>query len=143
MTQGLVSNKDLSHDDEYGHDVQHIFFILTVPNGPPLTVSARALSSQSVIITWEPPSPEEQNGHIVEYVINITGLDTGERYQHLSASNNLTIGLLSPFSTYTCVIAASTSVGIGPFSTVVIVQTLEDGVLSRCNFYQLELMQIY
>ena len=107
-----------------------IFFILTVPSGPPLMITARAQSSQSIIITWEPPSPEERNGLIVGYTINITGLDTGERYQQLSASNNLTIESLSPFSTYICVIAARTSVGIGPFSTVVTVQTLEDGVLS-------------
>ena len=82
---------------------------------------------------WEPPSPEDQNGLIVGYTINITDLETGERYQHLSTSTNITIGSLTPFTTYICIIAARTNIGIGPFSTVVTVQTLEDG-MCYCTF---------
>ena len=106
---------------------------LTVPSGPPLMFNAIAQSSQSIILVWEPPSPEDQNGLIVGYTINITDLETGERYQHLSTSTNITIGSLTPFTTYICIIAARTNIGIGPFSTVVTVQTLEDG-MCYCTF---------
>ena len=92
-----------------------------------------AQSSDSIILVWEPPSPEDQNGLIVGYTINVTDLETGERYQHLSTSTNITIGSLTPFTTYICIIAARTNIGIGPFSTVVTVQTLEDG-MCYCTF---------
>ena len=106
---------------------------LTVPSGPPLMFNAMAQSSQSIILVWEPPSPEDQNGLIVGYTINVTDLETGERYQHLSTSTNITIGSLTPFTTYICIIAARTNIGIGPFSTVVTVQTMEDG-MCYCTF---------
>ena len=106
---------------------------LTVPSGSPLMFNATALSSQSIILVWEPPSPEDQNGLIVGYTINITDLETDERYQHISTSTNITIGSLTPFTTYICIIAARTNIGIGPFSTVVTVQTLEDG-MCYCTF---------
>ena len=109
---------------------------LTVPSGPPLMFNAMAQSSESIILVWEPPSPEDQNGLIVGYTINITDLETGERYQCLSTSTNITIGSLTPFTTYICIIAARTNIGIGPFSTVVTVQTLEDGVCYSSTYLQ-------
>ena len=68
---------------------------LTVPSGPPLMFNAMAQSSESIILVWEPPSPEDQNGLIVGYTINITDLETGERSQRLSTSTNITIGSLT------------------------------------------------
>ena len=48
-------------------------------------------------------------------------------FQLISESTVLEIDTLAPFTTYSILIAASTSVGLGPFSTVLTVQTPEDG----------------
>ena len=84
-------------------------------------------SSRSVIIVWDSPLPESQNGLITSYVINVTEVKTGDMFQLFSTANNLTIDTLSPYTIYICVIAAMTSVGVGPFSANFTLQTLEDG----------------
>ena len=71
----------------------------------------------------------QQNGIIILYTINVTVADSGEMFQLTSTTTSLTVSTLQPFTTYFCIIAASTSVGMGPFSTVVTLQTPEDGML--------------
>jgi len=83
--------------------------------------------SRSVVLTWDPPPPEDQNGPIVGYVINVTVIETGEMFQLTSSTNTLSVASLKPFTHYVCIIAARTSVGLGPFSTTVTVMTPEDG----------------
>ena len=98
-----------------------------VPSGYPQSFSASATSSRSAILTWDPPNPEDRNGIVTEYTINVSAVETGEVFQLTSATTSLTVTLLRPFTTYRCLIAASTSVGIGPFSTVFTLVTPEDG----------------
>lgn len=68
-----------------------------------------------------------RNGIITGYIINVTTLDTGEISQYVTLGRNLTLDSLAPFSTYAFIIAARTSIGAGPFSTDLTIQTLEDG----------------
>ena len=84
-------------------------------------------SSTSAYLTWNPPSYEEQNGVIIQYVINVTVQETGERFQLTSTTTSLEVTNLRPYRTYVCIIAAATSVGLGPFSISVTVETPEDG----------------
>ena len=100
----------------------------TVPSSYPQSFLAVASSSRSAIITWEPPRLTDQNGIIVLYTINVTVADSGELFQLTSTTTSLTVTTLRPFTSYFCIIAASTSVGIGPFSTVITLQTPEDGM---------------
>ena len=88
---------------------------------------AQSSSSRSAVLTWDPPNDEDQNGVIVEYTINVTAVETGEEFQFTSNITMLTVTTLRPFTTYLCTIAASTSVGLGPFSTVFTLRTPEDG----------------
>ncbi len=97
------------------------------PSTPPAQFEASDISPTSAFLTWSPPSYDEQNGIIVLYVINVTVVNMGERFQLTSETNFLEVTTLRPFSTYLCVIAAATSVGLGPFSTSVTVETPEDG----------------
>ena len=90
---------------------------------------------RSVVLTWDPPPPEDQNGPIVEYVINVTVLETGEMFQLTSSTNRLSVASLKPFTRYVCIIAARTSVGLGPFSTTITVMTPEDGKSSCVSYY--------
>ena len=57
----------------------------------------------------------------------MSAVETGEEFQLTSTTTFYTVTHLRPYTTYQCIIAASTSVGIGPFSTVVTIVTPEDG----------------
>lgn len=85
------------------------------------------MSSQSIQINWQPVPLPNQNGVITGYVINITSLDTGVSQQLFSTVNTLQVSNLSPFTVYSCIVAARTAIGLGPFTRIVNVQTLEDG----------------
>lgn len=85
---------------------------------------------------WDPPSADEQNGLITEYVLNVTEADSGEMFQLFSPTTTFVVDILQPFTTYYFIIAASTVVGRGPFSTIVTLQMPEDGTLiSTRNIY--------
>ena len=86
-----------------------------------------AYTSRSITFTWDPPPLDQQNGIIIEYFINITVANNGETFQEATTERSLSIYTLRPFTTYFCIIAASTSAGIGPYSTVFTLQTPQDG----------------
>ena len=103
------------------------FLIHAVPNAPPTNLNATVVSSRFVYLTWNPPAPEAQNGVITGYFIDVTVQSRGEMFQLFSDINSLEMDTLIPFTTYICIIAAQTVVGIGPYSTNYAVTTLEDG----------------
>ena len=86
-------------------------------------------SSRSVTFNWQAPLVEEQNGVIISYTINVTDVGRGQTIQRLvsSSQTSITVASLIPFTTYSCSIAASTSAGMGPFSTLLTLTTPEDG----------------
>lgn len=98
-----------------------------VPTQSPQGFSGNSASSSSLYFSWTPPLPEHQNGHIISYSISVIALDTGSTQQYSVSTTDVTITGLSPFTTYTCVVAARTSVGVGPVTSVVTVTTNEDG----------------
>lgn len=63
---------------------------------------------------------------VVDYTINITSAIGTRSFQVGSNITTFTIGSLRPYSTYTCIIAAHTSIGQGPFSIGVTLMTPED-----------------
>ena len=88
-----------------------------------------ALDSTRVYLSWDPPPPDEINGVIQGYRINITELDTGDMLQHTAEGEgtNTTIGSLHPHYTYNFTIAAFTLIGNGP-TTYVVIRTAEAGI---------------
>ena len=98
-----------------------------VPSGSPQVFNATILSPYSADLTWAPPSLEEQNGVIIGYVINITILENRMNFLLYSNTTSLTVTSLRPYRNYICIIAAVTSIGIGPYSTTVTVTTPQDG----------------
>ena len=86
-----------------------------------------AYNSRSVTFTWDPPPLDQQNGIVIEYFINVTVANSGETFQESTTELSLSIYTLQSFTTYFCIIAASTSAGIGPYSTVFTLQTPQDG----------------
>ena len=102
-----------------------------MPTGQPTNVSATPVNSTSVTISWDPPLPAIQNGIIIAYAINLTTVGgSGNVSQYSSDSNNITVWLLHPFTTYIYTVAAQTSVGTGPFTNNFTVMTLEDGMFT-------------
>ena len=100
---------------------------ILAPSSPPLDFTATPTTSRSVYLTWSPPLPEDQNGVIVGYIINVMVLETGEQFQRISDANSLTLESLRPYTTYSCVIAAVNTAGVGQFSTAVMTRTPPDG----------------
>ena len=88
------------------------------------------ISSTSAVLTWEAPPPEDRNGDLIGYSINLTILQTGERLELFSNSTILTVYDLRSFTVYTCTSAAVTNAGEGPFSDAIQIETLEAG---KCN----------
>ena len=64
---------------------------------------------------------------IINYVVNVTGVETGEQLQLITQSETVNVTGLTPYTTYLCIVAASTAIGSGPFSTVTTIQTLPAG----------------
>ena len=83
-------------------------------------------TSTTIVLAWEPPPIEDQNGDITSYVLNVTILETAEIQEVLTQYTNYTLDPVAPNTLYTAAVAAWTSAGRGPFSTVS-VHTLEDG----------------
>lgn len=90
-----------------------------------------AETSRSLGLTWEPPFEENRNGIIVSYTVSIVAADDGGTSLELTATGTTSIVAadLRPFTTYTCSVAASTSVGVGPSTPSVLLTTPEDGEL--------------
>ena len=81
------------------------------------------------MLTWDPPLPEDQNGVIIGYIINITTLTfttASELISVDSQSHKLTV---RAYSTYNISVAAKTSEGTGPFTEAITVNTPQDGEL--------------
>ena len=100
-----------------------------MPSGPPQSVNQVSVTSTTIRLRWELPLPEDRNGEIVGYSVRITSLETSEMNVQFVLNKELELTGLRPFITYSLVVAAQTAVGIGPYSRIILVQTLEDGEL--------------
>ena len=122
-----------------------MFCYLTVPSSPPRNSAAVALSSRSVLLTWDAPPVEGQNGIITGYTVNITELETGEVSTMFTEARNLTLYSLRPFTTYGLLVSAQTIAGRGPTTHLLSVTTQEEGLaintstISRWMLFYLEL----
>ena len=94
------------------------------------------------MLTWDRPSPEEENGPLVRYHVivietqihyfdNETEITGMQRYLNrtydVSEGRAQLIDSLHPDYNYTVRIAAATEPGIGPFSDAITVRTDMDG----------------
>ena len=102
-------------------------------------------SSRSIMLTWERPSLEEENGLLVDYHVivietQIHYMDNGTEITGMQRYLNTTYDVsegrmqlinesIHPDYNYTVRIAAATEPGIGPFSDPVTVRTIMDGEL--------------
>ncbi|XP_075675616.1 protein sax-3-like isoform X4 [Dermatophagoides pteronyssinus] len=86
-----------------------------VPSASPTLIQARPISSDSALITWQPPPLQEMNGLLLGYIIFVHGTYTGYNI-NLTVNSNTTSYLLRNLTSeteYVIQITAFTSVGVG------------------------------
>ena len=99
-------------------------------------------SSKSIMLTWERPLPENENGLLVHYHVIVietqihymdNGTEITGKQTHLNRTYNVSEGRsqlidgLHPDYNYTFRMAAATEPGIGPFSDPLTNRTYMDG----------------
>lgn len=103
-----------------------IFCCDLVPTGPPQNFSVTVNDSRSLVLDWTTPLPQDVNGIVTDYTINVISSIVNSSFQIGSNVTTYTLTSLRPYITYTCIVAAHTSIGRGPFSTNVTLTTPED-----------------
>ena len=108
----------------------------------PQNVRIFEISSESFMLSWDPPMIGEQNGILIRYHViiietqinytqdgaEITGMQTYLNMTfNVSEGRSQLINMLHPDYNYTVRIAAATRPGIGPFSDAITVRTNMDG----------------
>ena len=115
--------------------------VYAAPTEVPSNIQLSVESPFAIMLTWEPPSMEQQNGQLIRYHIAITESqlvyiknkpievpgDNRNRTFDISESRIQLIDNLIPNHNYTVRIAAATNAGIGPFSTAITATTPENG----------------
>ena len=96
-----------------------VFYITrtTAPSAAPNNVTAADITAFSLLMRWNPPAAEQQNGIIREYFVNITEKNTGREFQIMTRSPaaELQVQFLHPYYLYSLAVAAITT-AVGPFS---------------------------
>ena len=83
----------------------------SAPSGPPENFDI-VVDGNSLVLSWQPPPSELRNGIIVSYTLSCNLLDD----LNLNPILQFNLYDLNPNTEYFCQIAASTAVGIGPFT---------------------------
>ena len=105
------------------------FRFCTVPSSSPRNVLATAMSSTSILVTWDSPLESEQNGIIISYTVAYVNLNRSGDQQISSSTpqRQLSITGLQEYEEYSFRVAAATTVGQGPFSDTSSTFTFQDG----------------
>ena len=113
------------------------FIVFIAPSGEPQNLTATEVTSNNISFSWLPPLIHSRNGNIIYYSLrcsfyNLTSFMSWEDLQ--IHDTTYTLSNLLSYTNYSCNISASTSVGEGP-STNIVVRTDEDSkiVFSEIN----------
>ena len=100
---------------------------IIAPGAAPTMLTASNITATSVILSWEPPESDLQNGVIRHYLIQVFETQTGNNLTYQATAHTVfTVADLHPFYTYSFSVQAVT-VAAGPLSLPQSVRTLEDG----------------
>ena len=106
--------------------LNNVFFLYySAPSSPPLNVTTRTVNSTTIQVTWAPPAPENQNGIITLYNINVTVSETKSDFVLNASTTSLNVTGLHPHYTYTFAVTAVT-IRPGPYSEPQAITTPED-----------------
>lgn len=85
-----------------------------------------AVDSRSISLSWGPPPAELLNGILRDYQIDVVEEQTLRRFSVHTSSSHYLLSFLHPFYDYVVSVAAFT-VGNGPFSNNITIETHQDG----------------
>ena len=114
------------------------------PSSSPQSVQASSKNSTSVSVSWAAVGKDHRNGIIKGYKVIYQALPDGKNAirfinisnKHQDKEQDITLGDLVKFTSYSVRVLAFTVVGEGPLSKVKIVQTQQDSKLhSRRHCY--------
>lgn len=101
----------------------------TVPGAPPREIVCTATSPTTIKVSWSPPPQDRSNGRIVYYKLFF--IEEGRSDSEADAvrlnTTEFVLDELKPWTEYKIWVLAGTSVGDGPKSYPITVQTHEDG----------------
>ena len=120
---------------------KYIYITSVAPSRPPTNVIGHANSSDTIHVSWVPPSFEYQNGMIQSYNINVTEIETGITIIHTSFTTSTTLFALHPYYRYEILVSAVT-VAAGPYSEVIVVQTNPDGEPNYSTIHTINILYI-
>ena len=112
------------------YSLHHNYILSTEPAAAPENVQATAISSTTILVTWEEVLAISQNGIIVNYDVRVEPLQfTGELETQIINTTDLSVNVtgLEENVEYIIGVRAYTSVGPGPYSDPVAERTSEDG----------------
>ena len=107
--------------------LQYLFF--AEPYAPPVDIAIEVENSTAVFIFWQPPPLENQNGPIMYYSLILSDLMFGSKDIKVNVTSlNHTATNLEEYNTYSCIVAAASVVGTGPYTAPLNFTTDEDGM---------------
>lgn len=103
-----------------------------VPGAPPVNVLGEAVSPTAIQVKWDPPPANRSNGNIIYYKVQFVEADRSDSEASITKVTNTSFVLdeLKRWTTYRIWVLAGTSIGDGPPSYPINVQTHEDGTFS-------------
>ena len=102
-------------------------FLCSVPSSSPTNLSSVVINPREVQLWWLPPPLPGQNGVIKLYTVVVTNGQSGEEQIYVTDVTALNLSSLSPYTVYEVQVAANTTIGMGPFTTLMTFLTPEDG----------------
>ena len=110
---------------------------LTEPSASPANITANAVNSTSILVSWGQVPLLDQNGVIVSYTIAYTSLRSGsEETKNVTApANQATLTGLNEHTVYMITVFASTAKGGGIESTPIAIITEEDSKFVNAGFF--------
>ena len=106
-------------------------FLSADPHAPPQNIQSSVTGSRTVVISWDPPLFEDQNGIITYYLLLISEeqFNVSDRVINTTSdANTYTVTELEEYDNYTCRVAAATRIGPGPYSAPIEFSTPQDGI---------------
>nr|XP_015215986.1 PREDICTED: protein sidekick-1 isoform X1 [Lepisosteus oculatus]XP_015215987.1 PREDICTED: protein sidekick-1 isoform X1 [Lepisosteus oculatus] len=104
----------------------------SVPSGSPVNVTAEAVSSTRILVTWGPVPEQEKNGHILGYKVLYKEKDLRSEPQVQVVKGNLTQSVLlrnlRKYVQYEIQVLAYTRIGDGEPSTPPVLERTKDDV---------------
>eukprot|EP00062_Callorhinchus_milii_P015720 gi/632966247/ref/XP_007899311.1/ PREDICTED: receptor-type tyrosine-protein phosphatase S isoform X6 [Callorhinchus milii] len=101
------------------------------PSAPPQNVKCNSHSSTNIVVSWEPPPPESQNGALSKYSIRYQMVEGEERLPSEVKdippdTTQMLLENLEKWTEYRVTVVAYTEIGPGPESEPVSIRTEED-----------------